>query len=57
MGLKYKAIDVENLITKQINDTMLKISLEQDANKIVIHESNFVVLTQLKKDMDNLKHL
>ena len=57
MGLKYKAIDVENLISKQLKDTMLKISLEQDANKIVIHESNFVVLTQLKKDMDNLKHL
>ena len=57
MGLKYKALDVENLISKQIKDTMLKISLERDANKIVIHESNFVVLTQLKKDMDNLKHL
>jgi hypothetical protein len=57
MGLKYKALDVENLISKQIKDTMLKISLERDANKIIIHESNFVVLTQLKKDMDNLKHL
>ena len=55
--MKYKALDVENLISKQINDTMLKISLEQDANKIVIHESNFVILTQLKKDMGNLKHL
>ena len=55
--MKYQAIDVEMVISEYLDNVMLKIASERDADKIIIYESNFLMLIKLKNDVLNLRQL